>query len=60
MPNSPGRIDGDYSIGEHEEVQYAQPPSGYGQPMKKSTIDLRYLIAAIVILLILIAIIVFR
>ncbi len=25
MPNNPGRIDGDYSIGEIEEVKYVDP-----------------------------------
>ncbi len=25
MPNNPGRIDGDYSIGEKEEVKYIDP-----------------------------------
>lgn len=25
MPNNPGRIDGDYSIGEKEEVKYVDP-----------------------------------
>lgn len=54
MPNNPGRIDGDYSIGEKEEIKYAAPPQGFGTVKKSSPASYRqYAIAAVVIIVIL-------
>ncbi len=60
MPNNPGRIDGDYSIGEKEEVRYVQPPSGFGAVKKKEGIGRKYIFAAAIVITALILFIILR
>lgn len=52
MPNNPGRIEGDYSIGEKEEVKYVDPPKGFGVVKGSSSMNWKYIAAAIVIVII--------
>ncbi len=60
MPNNPGRIDGDYTVGEREEVRYADPPEGFGVVKKSKGIDRRYMVVIGVVVILLIAFILFR
>ena len=46
MPNNPGRIAGDYSIGEKEEIKYIDPGS-FGAIKSRSTIPVRLYILAL-------------
>jgi hypothetical protein len=39
MPNNPGRIDGDYSIGEKEEIKYIDP-GNFGAMRKESKVSM--------------------
>ncbi len=57
MPNNPGRIDGDYSIGDKEEVAYIEPPSGFGSVKSANArLNQKYLIGVGVILVIVVLI----
>lgn len=50
MPNNPGRIDGDYSIGEREEVRYIDPGNfGSVRHQRTSRIKLYLFIAGVAI-----------
>jgi len=61
MPNNPGRINGDYSIGEKEEVKYIDP-GNFGAVRKTRTPGYREyaLVLAAAAIVIIVAFAVFR
>jgi len=60
MPNNPGRIDGDYSIGEREEVRYVDPGNFGAVRHETSRGYIRYAIAAAVALAVIIILVAVR
>ena len=54
MPNNPGRIEGDYSIGEPEQVKYADPGS-FGAVRVRSSRTGKYALVIAVVLIVLLA-----
>ncbi len=50
MPNNPGRIEGDYSIGEKEQIKYADPGSFGAVRQRQSKTKLYLFIAGVAII----------
>lgn len=59
MPNNPGRIDGDYSIGEPEKVTYVNP-GNFGAVRSTKASRAKYYAAAAAAVVVLAALVYFR
>ena len=59
MPNNPGRIDGDYSTGDREEVSYIDPPQGFGAVKENRSQGPVYVAVIVIIIVALAAFIIF-
>lgn len=61
MPNNPGRIEGDYSIGDKEEIRYADPPAGFGAAKRSSfTAYRKYVLVVAAVIIVLALFVIFR